>query len=198
MVRTAISFLLTIWILLGVSFFTSCSKAPNKETPQVIGEIEAFTFTPDQQHLLSNAQPFPLSSGTALEDALERLGGHLADSYFRETYTQKKTNIRFEVVDIDTITTPSRSLRIATVNMVDPDRDAVSYFFQGSAGARTTFYLLAATFLQPHLDPPLLDGLVLLYNGKILPELDHINLAGILTPRTVQHAAERAIDEGDR
>jgi len=198
MARIAISFLLTTLIVLGVSFFTSCSKARHEEAPLVIGDIDAYTFTPDQQHLLSNAQHFPLSSGTALEEALARLAGHLANSYFRKTYTQKETNIRFEIVDINTIATPSRSLRIATVNMVDPDKDAVAYFFQGSAGARTTFYLLAATFLQPHLDPPLLDGLVLLYNGKILPELDHINLAGILTPRMVQHAAERAIDEGNR
>jgi len=67
------------------------------------------------------------------------------------------------------------------------------YFFQGSAGGQTTFYMLAATFMQPHLSPPLVDGLVLLYNGKILPELDHISVTGILTPRSVQHATKRAI-----
>lgn len=195
MTRIAISFLLTILILI---LFSACSKAPQEEAPEVIGDIEAYTFTADQEHLLSNAQRFPLASGTSLQDALERLGGHLADSYFRRTFAQKDTGIRFEIVDIDTISTPSRNLRIATVNMVDPDQDAVSCFFQGSAGARTTFYLLGATFLQPHLDPPLLDGLVLLYNGKILPELDHINLTEILTPRIVHHAAERAIDEANK
>jgi hypothetical protein len=191
-----ISSLLTILIVVGSG--CSTSETPHGETPQVIGEIEVYTFTPDQRHLLSNAQPFPLPSGTSLADALDRLGGHLAHTYFRKTYTDKETNIRFEVVDIDTIATPPRTLRIATVNMVDPDRDAMGYFFQGSAGGRTTFYLLTATFLQPHLDPPLLDGLVLLYNGEILPELDHINLAGILTPRTVHHIARRAIDEHAR
>jgi hypothetical protein len=44
----------------------------------------------------------------------------------------------------------------------------------------------------------LLDGLVLLYNGEILPELDHINLSGILIPRSIQHIAERAIHRAER
>jgi len=77
--------------------------------------------------------------------------------------------------------------------MVDKKEDAVRFFFQGSAGGQTTFYMITATFMQPHLGPPLLDGLVLLYNGKTLRELDHINLTGILTPRSAQHIAERAI-----
>jgi hypothetical protein len=53
--------------------------------------------------------------------------------------------------------------------------------------------MIGATFMQPHLSPPLLDGLVVLYNGEILPQLDHINLEGILVPRTVKHAVEQAI-----
>jgi hypothetical protein len=47
--------------------------------------------------------------------------------------------------------------------------------------------------MQPHLEPPLLDGLVLLYNGQMLSELDHINLSGILTPRLFKYVARRAI-----
>jgi hypothetical protein len=193
MANTFISSLITILVLLGSGCFSSCSKAPQGEELQVIGERELYTFTPDQRYLLSNAQPFPLPPGTSLSDALGRLGGHLAHTYFKKTYTAKETGIRFEVLHIDTIATPSRPLSIATVNMVDPDEDAMGYFFQGSAGAQTTFHMLTATFLQPQLDPPLLDGLVLLYNGEILPELDHINIQGILTPRMVQHAAMRAI-----
>lgn len=30
--------------------------------------------------------------------------------------------------------------------------------------------MLPATFMEPHLSPPLVDGLVLPRNGKILPE----------------------------
>jgi hypothetical protein len=188
-----VSSLVTILLLLGSGYLNSCSEAPQGEPSQVIGKVELYSFTPDQKHLLSNAQPFTLPPSTSLADALDRLGGHLAHTYFQKTYTNKETGIRFEVLHIDMIVTPSRPLRIATVNMVDPDRDAMGYFFQGSAGARTTFYMLGATFLQPHLDPPLIDGLVLLYNGEILQELDHINLAGILTPPMVHPVAKRAI-----
>ena len=82
--------------------------------------------------------------------------------------------------------------------MIDADSEAMSSFFQGSTGGQTKFYMLAATFMQPHLYPPLLDGLVLLYNGEILPELDHINLSGILIPRVIKHIVIRAIQHGER
>jgi len=157
------------------------------------GEVELYTFSPDQQYLLSNPQPFRLSPDTSLKDALDSLGQHLAKTYFQKTYTDKVTKIRFEIVGVNKVAISSRSLRIATVNMVDPDRDAMRYFFQGSAGARTTFYMIGATFMQHHLSPPLLDGLVFLYNGEMLPELDHINVEGILTPRLVRRITKRAI-----
>jgi len=174
--------------------FDSSEKAP-RELSQILGEVELYTFSPDQQYLLSNPQPFRLSPHTLLKDALNSLGQHLAETYFKKTYTDKATKIHFEVVRINEIATPSRPLRIATVNMVDPDKDAMRYFFQGSAGARTTFYMIGATFIQPHLNPPLLDGLVLLYKGEMLPELDHINVEGILIPRLVQRVTKRAIHE---
>jgi hypothetical protein len=159
----------------------------------MLGEVELYTFSPDQQYLLSNAQPFRLSPHTSLKEALDSLGRHLAKTYFQKTYTDKATKIHFEVVRVNEIALPSRPIRIATVNMVDPDRDAMRYFFQGSAGARTTFYMIGATFMQPHLNPPLLDGLVFLYNGKMLPGLDHINVEGILIPRLVRRVTKRAI-----
>jgi len=164
-----------------------------QEPSQILGEVELYTFSPDQQYLLSNAQPFLLSPHTSLKDALNSLGQRLAETYFKKTYTGKATKIRFEVVGVNEIVISSRPLRIGTVNMVDPDRDAMRYFFQGSAGARTTFYMIGATFMQPHLNPPLLDGLVFLYNGEMLPELDHINVEGILIPRLVQRVTKRAI-----
>jgi len=191
--RPVFSLMITAALVMCLGLFSGCEKS-SREPSQGIGELELYTFSPDRQHYLSNAQPFTLPPSTSRRDALDRLGGHLAHTYFQKTYTNKETDIRFEVLHIHTIVTPSRPLHIATVNMVDPDRDAMGYFFQGSAGARTTFYMLGATFLQPQLDPPLIDGLVLFYNGEILPELDHINLAGILTPPMARHVAKRAID----
>jgi len=194
MVRVIFFSLIMVATSLTFGCFDSSEKAP-REPSQVLGEVELYTFSPDQQYLLSNPQPFRLSPHTLLKDALNSLGQHLAETYFKKTYTDKATKIHFEVVRINEIATPSRPLRIATVNMVDPDKDAMRYFFQGSAGARTTFYMIGATFIQPHLNPPLLDGLVLLYKGEMLPELDHINVEGILIPRLVQRVTKRAIHE---
>jgi hypothetical protein len=191
MVRAILAFM-ALAVLLNSGCPSDSGKAPTA-LPQVIGEVELYTFTPNDQDFLSNAQPLILPPDTLLTDALDSLGRDLARSYFFKTYTDKQTDIHFEVLSVDEIPTPSRSLRIAVINMVDTDTDAMKYFFQGSAGGQTTFYMLAATFMQPHLSPPLLDGLVVLYNGKILPELDHINLMGILTPRSAQHVAKRAI-----
>lgn len=192
MVRVILFSLIMLAILLTLGCFNSSEKAP-QEPYQMLGEVELYTFSPDQQYLLSNAQPFRLSPHTSLKEALDNLGRHLAKTYFQKTYTDKATKIHFEVVRVNEIALPSRPIRIATVNMVDPDRDAMRYFFQGSAGARTTFYMIGATFMQPHLNPPLLDGLVFLYNGEMLPELDHINVEGILIPRLVRRVTKRAI-----
>ena len=169
--------------------YTPWTSAPSHG----IGELELYTFSPDPRYFLGNARPFRLAPSTSLEDALEGFGEHLAETYFKRTYTEETTNIHFDVMGIDEIGDPARSFRVATVNMVDPDGYAMNYFFQGSAGAQTTFHILGATFMQPHLNPPLIDGLIFLYNGTLLPELDHINLRGILTPRLVQHVAARAI-----
>ena len=183
-------------IALAILLSSGCADKPDKAPKaslRPIGEVELYTFSTHQQDFLGAAQPLVVPPSTTVGDALDLLGRELATTYFAKTYTGKQTGIRFEVVRVDEITTPSRALRIAVINMVDKEEDAVRFFFQGSAGGQTTFYMMTATFIQPHLSPPLLDGLVLLYNGKILPELDHINLTGILTPRSAQHVTERAI-----
>jgi len=190
--RVFVFSLIIVATALTFGCFNSSEKTA-QESSQILGEVELYTFSPDQEHLLSGAQPFLLSPDTSLKDALNSLGQRLAETYFQKTYTGKATKIYFEVVRVNEIVISSRQLRIATVNMVDPEEDAMRYFFQGSAGARTTFYMIGATFMQPHLNPPLLDGLVFLYNGEMLPELDHINVEGILIPRLVQRVTKRAI-----
>ena len=165
---------------------------------QNIRDLKLYTFTTHHKHILGFAQPFILAPNTSISDTLDQLGRHLADNYFLKTYAQKLTHIHFEILNVDEIFTPSRKVRIALVNMVDSDRDAMDSFFQGSMGGMTTMYMLAATFMQPHLNPPLLDGLIILYNGKILSGLDHINLEGILIPRMVRHVVKRAINRTQR
>ena len=190
MVRLILALLITVAPLLNAG--CSNNKAPQGSS-EIIGEVDLYTFTPNDHYFLSDAQPFILPPSTSVIDALERLGRDLAKNYFSKTYRDEVTDIHFEIISIDEIGTPSRPFRIAVINMIDTNGYAMSYFFQGSAGGQTTFHMLVATFLQPHLSPPLLDGLVLLYNGKILPELDHISLTGVLVPRSVEHVAKRAI-----
>ena len=197
MVRLILALLIIVTSVLNTGCCDNSGKAP-PDSSQTIGKIDLYTFMPNDYNFLSDAQPFVLPSGTSLRETLERLGQDLTTNYFSKTYTDNPTDIHFEILRIDDIiATPSRPLRIAVINMVDTKGDAMAYFFQGSAGGQTTFYMLGATFMQPHLSPPLLDGLVLLYNGEILPELDHISLTGILIPRSVEHVAKRAI-HGDK
>ena len=193
--------ILATLIAIATFFNLECSNNPETVRPehsQVIGEVKLYTFSPSQKSLLGYSQPFSLPPNTSVRDAIDKLGQHLSEGYFSKTYTTELTDIHFEVIGIDEISTPSRPFRIAVIDMVDKNRDAMGYFFQGSTGGQTTYCLIGATFLQPHLSPPLLDGLILLYNGEILPELDHIDLTGILVPRSFQHVAEKAIRRTQR
>jgi hypothetical protein len=193
---------LTLVFLMTSIFLISClANDPDKSSPnvpQVIGNAKLYIFSSDDQYFLNNAQPFILPPKTSHRDALDSLGRHLSKTYFSKTYTNDLTDIHFEVLRIDRLSTPSRPLLTAIVNMVDVNNDALRYFFQGSTGGQTTFCMLTATFMQPHLDPPLFDGLVILYNGKLLAKLDHINLTGLLIPRLVEYVAKQAIHSTER
>jgi len=190
--RLLIFSLITLAYVLSTGCFNDADKAP-KASSRAIGDVQLYTFSAHHNDFLRVARPLIVPPSTSIKDTLDVLGRELAASYFAKTYKDRETDIHFEVRRVHEITTPSRSLCIAVVNMVDKEEDAVRYFFQGSAGGQTSFYIMTATFLQPHLSPPLLDGLVLLYNGRILPELDHLNVTGILTPRLARRVTERAI-----
>jgi hypothetical protein len=190
--RLLVFSLITLVYALSTGCFNNADKTP-KASSQAIGEVELYTFSAHHHDFLRVARPLIVPPSTSIKDTLDVLGRELATSYFAKTYKERETDIHFEVRRIHEIITPPRALRIAVVNMIDKEEDAVRYFFQGSSGGQTSFYMMTATFLQPHLNPPLLDGLVLLYNGKILPELDHINITGILTPRLARHVTERAV-----
>jgi hypothetical protein len=84
-------------------------------------------------------------------------------------------------------------MRVVAVDLHDPQQTVWGNFFQGSAGGQTTYYLLAATLMQPQLNPPLADGLVVLYNGKAFPELDHIRFRGIVSAESVRPLVVRAL-----
>ena len=175
-------------------FTSHTSVADSADSSQAIGGLKFYTFTPDDKHCLGDAQAFVLPPSTSVRCALDSLGRHLAKTYFRNS----STGIYFEIVELNKITDRSAARRIAVINMVDKDRVAMGYYFQGSSGARTTFCLLVATFTQPHLTPPLVSGLILLYNGEFLPEMDHIDLSGILIPKSIESRVHQTLHKVER
>jgi hypothetical protein len=92
------------------------------------------------------------------------------------------------VIKVDEIHTPIRPFRIATIDFIDTEELATGYFFQGSHGGYVTYAMLAANFTQPQLDIPILDGLIILYNGRILTDMDHIRIDRIIVPGDIRQA----------
>ncbi len=181
---------------LFIFYISACSDIAEKISStrtRTLGDIDLYTFSSHDQYFLSDARPFPLSADTSIKDALTSLGRHLSETYFVHERMDPQSKILFQVTEIHEITKLPEALRVAVINMIDIEGYAMKYFFQGSTGAQTTFCMLGATFMQPQLDAPLLDGLIMLYNGEPLPELDHINLSGILTPRLFKYVAKKAI-----
>lgn len=193
--------LIPVILTIAAIFNLGCCDDPGtvpSNVSQVVGEMKLYTFSPSQKYLLGHSQPLSLPPDTSVRDAIDKIGKHLSEGYFSKTYTNELTDNHFDLIAIDVISTLSRPFRIAVIDMVDKNRDAMGYFFQGSTGAQTTYCLIGASFLQPHLNPPLLDGLILLYNGEILPKLDHIDLTGLFVPRSFQHVAKKAIRRPQR
>ena len=171
-----------IIMLLGC---TEPSSPPAPAPVDHIGSASIYVFAPDSQDYLAAPQPFPLDAAMSPAEALTALGDHLCTTYFRGD-NRRDTAIRFEVAGVHRFPVAQRDYRLAVINMIDPQLEALQNFFQGSSGGLTTFYMLTATFLQPQRDPPLADGLILLYNGEEFPEIDHVNFRGIATPETIR------------
>jgi hypothetical protein len=172
---------------------TEPAKTPEPPSDDRIGSITAYVFEPDPQDYLAAPQSFPLAPELSPTEALTALGAHLSRTYFGSGPGTEALPIRFEVLRVHRFPVAHRPYRLAVINMIDPQLAALQGFFQGSAGGQTTFYMLAATFLQPHEDPPLADGLILLYNGEDFPAYDHINFRGIVTPEAIRPVVENVL-----
>ncbi len=162
-------------------------------TDDPLGPVELLTFMPDDNHYLMAGHRLPVEPTLRPGDAIQQLADQLNRTYFNAGREPPAAGIRIEVLEIDTIDLPHRPLRVVSVNLHDPQQTAWRSFFQGSAGGQTTYYLLAATLMQPHLDPPLADGLVVLYNGEVFPELDHIRFRGIVSAESIRPVVLQAL-----
>ena len=173
------------WIGLGL-ILLGCAQPVDPPPDHRIGPIASLVYQPDPQEYLTAPQPFPLAPELSPAEALTVLSQHLSRGYFNSASETGAAPIRFEVLAVHHLPVPHRTYRLAVINMIDPQLEALQGYFQGSAGGQTTFYMLAATFLQPHIDPPLADGLILLYNGEAFPAIDHVNFQGIVTTEMVK------------
>jgi hypothetical protein len=161
-------------------------EAENEFRNSQLGDVDLYTFSSDSIFPIGNPSLLKLPSNSKIIDVLDTLSAYLAQNYFYKTYTGIVTNIKFEVKKVDEIYTPIRPFRIATIDFIDPEELATGYFFQGSHGGYVTYAMLAANFTQPQLVIPILDGLVVLYNGRVLEEMDHIRLDRIIVPGDIR------------
>jgi hypothetical protein len=186
--RQAILFvLLELTIVL---FFYACngSKREDSTENQVFSDVKDFyLFSSDGDRVLSSARPTRFDGDLSETQILDRLGQYLSSTYFAQTPAGEKTNITFDVQEVRRLSIPGKLFRIGIINMIDETEAAKKHFFQGSYGGQATFYMIAATFLQPQNNLPLLDGMILLYNGKAFPEMVHIDFTGLVTPKSIRH-----------
>jgi len=138
---------------------------------------------------------YPLKQGDNLkvEEVLDLITSVLTEHFQRNEYIPNIDSLIIEFEQINKFKVGIETFEIAIINIIDPTRICMSYFFQGSTGGETTFNELGANLLQPELENhSLVDGVIILYNGLPLPALDHINLSGILVPRFFEDAAFHA------
>ncbi|MDJ0720370.1 MAG: hypothetical protein QNJ04_02000 [Desulfobacterales bacterium] len=183
---------LTLGVCLSGCPATETDDAASSRHGAPVGHVELLTFRPDEDHFLTTGRRFPVEPGASLQDALQSLADQLTRSYFNDG-PEPAPGIDIEVIGVHTIELPQRTLRVVAVDLRDLRQVAGRIFFQGSSGGQTTYYLLAATLMQPQLSPPLADGLVVLYNGKKFPELDHIRFSGLVSAESVRPVVVRAI-----
>jgi hypothetical protein len=155
-------------------------------------------FSVHPEWILTEPKAFDIDPETPLTGALEALGSHLSATYFKRDGEEAgdQGGVRFAISALTTVPAGNRWLQVATIDLIDPRQTALRDFFQGSTGAQGTYFLLAATFLQPQRTVPLIDGMVLTYNGEPFPVMDHVQLRDIIVPggalrRTVTQALLR-------
>ncbi len=139
--------------------------------PDTLGTRTLYAYRPDStaSHLIAEPLPEGLPPSLTIEAALDSLGRRLADGYFDGA----SSGVAFETVEVMMLPTPPEAMRLAIVNIVDPDSVVARRFSLGTSGGLLAKLMIKATLMQPPLrvgeQPPLLNGLVLLYNGRRFP-----------------------------
>ena len=181
-------------ILAASSILWSCGeKKDGEQNTESATAGRLYHFYPGTETIFKQAEPMVFPRETPPESILKEMGNFLAQTYFSQTPAGQKTHIDFSLVQLVHMESAGENYRIGIINMIDKNESAMQHFFQGSFGGQVTYHMIAGNFMQPQLERPLLDGLILQYNGKPFPELDHIAFKGIVTPLSVLQEVQSAI-----
>lgn len=149
---------------------------------------------PNAENLIAKKVTFDTNLNK--NEILDSVASFLSDNYFftKNNYFRGKRKISIDIKNITEINLANRIYSIATVNIDDPDKICMGTYFQGSTGGYNTFLLLVSNLLQPQLEIPLLDGIIFLYNGEELKNMDHINLEGLISEREIDSIVKKNLD----
>jgi len=143
--------------------------------------------------LIMSAYPLILGDGLTIENVLDSITSVLTRHFQSVSNISSINKLSFEFKHMESLKTEYKTYEIAVINIIDPLEICMKYFFQGSSGGQTTFNTLGTNLLQPNIENhPLVDGVIILYNGIPMQALDHINLSGVMVPRFFEDAAFHA------
>ena len=130
-----------------------------------------------------DAQPVVVESvEVASPSAEEAFDAFVAELTARGALPGPVTILGFERVD---------DRLIATVELIPTSADRATdrwyQAFQGSAGARATEIIVLWNLLQPDATGAWPDALRLVFRGRPIEPLDHIDLSGLITRSDVRH-----------
>lgn len=157
-----------------------------------------FYYDTSNNREILKTMPVGLPRNTDIKIVVDSLLKYLSDKYFYKCYYLKgATNIKLNLLKIDSVHTKTRDYKIATINIIDTNKICMGCYFQGSLGGSMTAVMLGTNILQPQFvySSPFLDGVILLYNGSPLKEMDHIDIDGILIPKNFLNNAMGAINQ---
>ena len=144
--------------------------------------------------------PVELPRNTDVKIVLDSLLTYLSKNYFHDFSNYiLDTRIKLRLEKIDSIKTINRIYKIATVNIIDTNKVCIGAFFQGSTGGHMTQIMLSTNILQPQFayKTTFLDGVIILYNGFPIADLDHIDIDGVIVPKTYYMNAMEAINKSN-
>jgi hypothetical protein len=175
-------------LILMLNFGSILGQDSEKSKIEKIGPVELYEFEPSAYYPLGKAHRLNIDPNFTVENVIDTL------IYVLNNYDYfQKYNIFFEKVKIEEIVFPNKIFRIGIINIIDTEKTALGIHFQGSTGGATTNMLISSTLIQPQLDDPLLEGLIITYNNEVLFEMDHVDFDRIIPPAESERAAINAI-----